>query len=181
MASAVQRLRPTPSPSSPPASPVAGTKLDTVQYKSPSATSHPTASPSLPPPRCRFEDEDLRVLEAALSAGADVPALLATRSAARSLLRASAAEAFASTATGSVLLDGGSSLDVADFFARAFALVADVEVSTAPNKISGWRMRFADYALLLLVLAPCLYLGFYSDLGARSCRASVQSLVSIHS
>ncbi|CAD6255211.1 unnamed protein product [Miscanthus lutarioriparius] len=74
----------------------------------------------------RFEDEDLRVLEAALSAGADVPALLATRSAARSLLQASAAEAFAFTATGSVL-DGGTSLAVADFFARAFALVADVE------------------------------------------------------
>jgi len=82
--------------------------------------------------RCRFGDEDLRVLEAALSAGADVPALLATRSAARSLLQASAAEAFASTATGSVL-DGGSSLVVADFFARAFALVGDVEASTQRN------------------------------------------------
>jgi hypothetical protein len=79
---------------------------------------------SHPPPdwarlRCRFGDEDLRVLEAALSAGADVPALLATRSAARRLLQSSAAEAFASTATGSVLLGGGSSLAVADFFARA--------------------------------------------------------------
>jgi len=105
---------------------------------------HPTARPfrspfDLPPAapdsvrvRCRFEDEDLRVLEAALSAGADVPALLATRSAARSLLQASAAEAFASTATGSVL-DGGRSLAVADFFARAFALVGDVEVSTQRN------------------------------------------------
>ena len=72
------------------------------------------------------------MLEAALSAGADVPALLATRSAARSLLQASAAEAFAFTATGSVL-DGGSSLVVADFFARAFALVGDVEVSTQRN------------------------------------------------
>ena len=72
------------------------------------------------------------MLEAALSAGADVPALLATRSAARSLLQASAAEAFAFTATGSVL-DGGRSLAVADFFARAFALVGDVEVSTQRN------------------------------------------------
>jgi hypothetical protein len=94
--------------------------------------------------RCRFGDEDLRVLEAALSAGADVPALLATRSAARSLLQASAAEAFASTATG----DGGRSLAVADFFARAFALVGDVEVSTAPNEISAWRIQCAELQIM---------------------------------
>jgi hypothetical protein len=94
--------------------------------------------------RCRFGDDDLRVLEAALSAGADVPALLATRSAARSLLQASAAEAFASTATG----DGGRSLAVADFFARAFALVGDVEVSTAPNEISAWRIQCAELQIM---------------------------------
>ncbi|XP_066354310.1 protein DOUBLE-STRAND BREAK FORMATION-like [Miscanthus floridulus] len=90
----------------------------------------------------RFGDEDLRVLEAALSTGADVPALLATRSAAQSLLQASAAEAFACTAMGSVL-DSGSSL-VADFFARAFALVGDVESCLA--------MR---YEALLLRDAKC--------------------------
>lgn len=76
------------------------------------------------------------MLEAALSAGADVPALLATRSAARRLLRSSAAEALAFTAAGASL-DGGDerrSLAVADFFSRAFALVGDVEVSTAPQR-----------------------------------------------
>ena len=99
------------------------------------------------------------MLEAALSAGADVPALLATRSAARSLLQASAVEAFAFTAKGSVM-DGGTSLAVADFFSRAFVLVGDVEVST--SQISCWRIRCADYyALLSLVRAH--YLGFYSD------------------
>ncbi|CAD6270850.1 unnamed protein product [Miscanthus lutarioriparius] len=91
----------------------------------------------------RFGDEDLRVLEAALSAGADVPALLATRSAARSLLQASAAEAFAFTATGSVL-DGGSSLVVADFFARAFALVGDVE-SCLAMRYEALLLRDAKY------------------------------------
>jgi hypothetical protein len=73
----------------------------------------------------RFGDDDLRLLEAALSAGADVPALLATRSAARRLLQQRAREAFSAP---DPLLDHGRSLANADFFARAFALVGDVEV-----------------------------------------------------
>ncbi|XP_062203085.1 protein DOUBLE-STRAND BREAK FORMATION-like [Phragmites australis] len=77
----------------------------------------------------RSGDEELRVLEAALSVGADVPALLATRSAARRLLRARAAEAL--VAAGPVE-DDGRRIAIANFFARAFALVGDVEVSTAP-------------------------------------------------
>ncbi|CAO2145313.1 unnamed protein product [Urochloa humidicola] len=72
--------------------------------------------------RHSFGDDDLRLLEAALSAGADVPALLATRSAARRLLQDRATEAFAATP-----LDHERSLAIADFFARAFALVADVQ------------------------------------------------------
>ncbi|KAL6653850.1 hypothetical protein ACP70R_008774 [Stipagrostis hirtigluma subsp. patula] len=73
---------------------------------------------------CRFGGDELRVLEAALSAGGDVPALLATHSAARRLLRASAAEAFS---TPGPVGEDGRRLAVADFFARAFALVGDVE------------------------------------------------------
>ncbi|CAD6269154.1 unnamed protein product [Miscanthus lutarioriparius] len=63
--------------------------------------------------------------------------------AARSLLQASAAEAFASTATGSVL-DGGRSLAVADFFARAFALVGDVE-SCLAMRYESLLLRDARY------------------------------------
>lgn len=74
----------------------------------------------------RFGDEELRVLEAALSAGGDVATLLSTRSAARKLLRESVAEACAAAA-----VEGdGARLSVADFFARAFALSGDVEVRT---------------------------------------------------
>ncbi|KAL6630619.1 hypothetical protein ACP70R_028470 [Stipagrostis hirtigluma subsp. patula] len=72
----------------------------------------------------RFGADELRVLEAALSAGGDVPALLSTRSAARRLLRTSVGEAF--PAPGPVEEDGRR-LAVSDFFARAFALVGDVE------------------------------------------------------
>ncbi|OQU78585.1 hypothetical protein SORBI_3008G004900 [Sorghum bicolor] len=97
--------------------------------------------------RCRFGDDDLRVLEAALSAGADVPALLATRSAVRRLLQSSAAEAFAfkSPAEGPAL-DGGSgtSLAIADFFARAFALVGDVE-SCLAMRYEALLLRDAKY------------------------------------
>lgn len=84
----------------------------------------------------RFGDDDLRVLEAALSAGADVEALLATRSAARHLLQAHAKEAF--TAAGSVLA-------VADFFARAFALVGDVE-SCLAMRYEALLLRDAKYS-----------------------------------
>jgi hypothetical protein len=72
----------------------------------------------------RFGDQELRLLDAALSAGADVPSLLHTRSSARCLLRKAAAQAFSSVP------DLGTTLSTADFFARAFALAGDVEVLT---------------------------------------------------
>ncbi|KAL6642108.1 hypothetical protein ACP70R_020289 [Stipagrostis hirtigluma subsp. patula] len=90
----------------------------------------------------RFGAEELRVLEAALSAGGDVPALLATRSAARRLLRASAPEALA--APGPVEEDGRR-LAVADFFARAFALVGDVE-SCLAVRYEALVLREAKYS-----------------------------------
>ncbi|KAL6653418.1 hypothetical protein ACP70R_008996 [Stipagrostis hirtigluma subsp. patula] len=90
----------------------------------------------------RFGGDELRVLEAALSAGGDVPALLATRSVARRLLRASAAEAF--PATGPVE-DVGRRLAVADFFARAFALVGDVE-SCLAMRYEALVLREAKYS-----------------------------------
>ncbi|KAJ1273699.1 hypothetical protein BS78_05G004800 [Paspalum vaginatum] len=89
----------------------------------------------------RFGDDDLRVLEAALSAGADVPALLATRSAARRLLQAHAKEAFAAAGPGT---DDARSLAVADFFARAFALVGDVE-SCLAMRYEALLLRDAKY------------------------------------
>uniref|UniRef100_A0A0D9XN82 Uncharacterized protein n=1 Tax=Leersia perrieri TaxID=77586 RepID=A0A0D9XN82_9ORYZ len=70
----------------------------------------------------RFGDTELRLLDAALSAGADVSALLHTRSSARQLLRQSAAQAFSVPAP-----DLCTRLSIADFFARAFALTGDVE------------------------------------------------------
>ncbi|WVZ54961.1 hypothetical protein U9M48_005686 [Paspalum notatum var. saurae] len=91
----------------------------------------------------RFGDDDLRVLEAALSAGADVPALLATRSAARRLLQAHATEAFA--AAGPVPPDDARMLAVADFFARAFALVGDVE-SCLAMRYEALLLRDAKYS-----------------------------------
>ncbi|KAL6597314.1 hypothetical protein ACP70R_046754 [Stipagrostis hirtigluma subsp. patula] len=90
----------------------------------------------------RFGGDELRVLEAALSAGGDVPALLATRLAARRLLRASVAEAFA--APGPVGEDGRM-LAVADFFARAFALVGDVE-SCLAMRYEALVLRDAKYS-----------------------------------
>uniref|UniRef100_A0A804NY51 Uncharacterized protein n=1 Tax=Zea mays TaxID=4577 RepID=A0A804NY51_MAIZE len=121
----------------------------------------------------RFGDEDLRVLEAALSAGADVPALLATRSAARRLLRSSAAEALAFTAAGASL-DGGDerrSLAVADFFSRAFALVGDVE-SCLAMRYEALLLRDAKYCNdlhlqvsrqeWLTFATDCLDNGFYT-------------------
>ncbi|XP_040385284.1 uncharacterized protein LOC102722633 [Oryza brachyantha] len=68
-----------------------------------------------------FGDQELRLLDAALSAGADVPALLHARSSARILLNESASQAF------SVPDLGTTRLSIADFFARAFALAGDVE------------------------------------------------------
>nr|XP_051186162.1 uncharacterized protein LOC127300121 isoform X2 [Lolium perenne] len=73
--------------------------------------------------RRRFGDDELRVLEAALSSGGDVAAMLATRSEARRLLRERSTEAFAAAAAE----EAGARLSVADFFARAFALAGDVE------------------------------------------------------
>ncbi|KAL5205103.1 hypothetical protein ABZP36_009974 [Zizania latifolia] len=67
-----------------------------------------------------FGDEELRLLEAALSAAADVPAMLHARSSARRLLCESAAEAFP-------FPDLGTNLSIAHFFARAFVLAGDVE------------------------------------------------------
>ncbi|RCV36908.1 hypothetical protein SETIT_8G019300v2 [Setaria italica] len=90
----------------------------------------------------RFGDDDLRLLEAALSAGADVPALLATRSAARRLLQQRAKEAFAAL---DPLLDQGRSLASADFFARAFALVGDVE-SCLAMRYEALLLRDAKYS-----------------------------------
>ncbi|TVU27477.1 hypothetical protein EJB05_30091, partial [Eragrostis curvula] len=92
----------------------------------------------------RFGDEGLRVLEAALSAGADVPTLLATRSAARHLLRARVAEAFLHAPPGGVE-DHGRSLSVTDFFARAFALVGDVE-SCLAMRYEALVLRDAKYS-----------------------------------
>ncbi|CAL4995989.1 unnamed protein product [Urochloa decumbens] len=89
-----------------------------------------------------FGDDDLRVLEAALSAGADVPALLATRSAARRLLQDRAPEAFA---TPGPPLDHGRSLAIADFFARAFALVGDVQ-SCLAMRYEALLLRDAKYS-----------------------------------
>ncbi|CAM0152163.1 unnamed protein product [Urochloa decumbens] len=90
---------------------------------------------------CRsFGDDDLRVLEAALSAGADVLALLATRSAARRLLQDRAPEAFSNAP-----LDHGRSLAIADFFARAFALVGDVQ-SCLAMRYEALLLRDAKYS-----------------------------------
>ncbi|TVU27523.1 hypothetical protein EJB05_30140, partial [Eragrostis curvula] len=91
----------------------------------------------------RFRDEDLRLLEAALSASPDVPALLHTRSSARRLLRACAAEAFLQALGG--VEDHGRSLSVADFFARAFALVGDVE-SCLAMRYEALVLRDAKYS-----------------------------------
>jgi hypothetical protein len=88
-----------------------------------SRTSHFSPSPRR---SRRFGDDELRVLEAALSSGGDVAAMLATRSEARRLLRERSTEAFAAAAAE----EAGARLSVADFFARAFALVGDVEVRT---------------------------------------------------
>ncbi|GJN13990.1 hypothetical protein PR202_gb00758 [Eleusine coracana subsp. coracana] len=93
--------------------------------------------------RHRFGDDDLRLLEAALSAGADVPAMLATRSSARRLLRARAAEAFLQPPGGAE--DHGRILSVADFFARAFALVGDVE-SCLAMRYEALVLRDAKYS-----------------------------------
>ncbi|CAO2140569.1 unnamed protein product [Urochloa humidicola] len=90
--------------------------------------------------RHNFGDDDLRLLEAALSAGADVPALLATRSAARRLLQDRATEAFAAAP-----LDHERSLAIADFFARAFALVADVQ-SCLAMRYEALLLRDAKYS-----------------------------------
>jgi hypothetical protein len=87
--------------------------------------------------RCTsFGDPELRLLQAALSAGPDVPALLHTRSAARRLLQDRAKEAFA--AAQAPPLDHARILVVADFFARAFALVADVRVRSPPIGLDYW-------------------------------------------
>ncbi|XP_037433796.1 protein DOUBLE-STRAND BREAK FORMATION-like isoform X2 [Triticum dicoccoides] len=89
----------------------------------------------------RFGDEELRVLEAALSAGGDVAALLSTRSAARKLLRESVAGACAAAA-----VEGdGARLSVADFFARAFALSGDVE-SCLAMRYEALVLREAKYS-----------------------------------
>ncbi|CAL4904647.1 unnamed protein product [Urochloa decumbens] len=90
--------------------------------------------------RHSFGDDDLRVLEAALSAGADVPALLATRSAARRLLQDRAPEAFSAAP-----LDHGRTLATADFFARAFALVGDVQ-SCLAMRYEALLLRDAKYS-----------------------------------
>ncbi|GJM88201.1 hypothetical protein PR202_ga04234 [Eleusine coracana subsp. coracana] len=94
--------------------------------------------------RHRFGDDDLRLLEAALSAGADVPAMLATRSSARRLLRARAAEAFLQPPSGPED-HHGRVLSVADFFARAFALVGDVE-SCLAMRYEALVLRDAKYS-----------------------------------
>ncbi|KAE8809876.1 hypothetical protein D1007_13468 [Hordeum vulgare] len=89
----------------------------------------------------RFGDEELRVLEAALSTGGDVAALLSTRSAARKLLRESVAGACAAAA-----VEGdGARLSVADFFARAFALAGDVE-SCLAMRYEALVLREAKYS-----------------------------------
>ncbi|CAN6335334.1 unnamed protein product [Urochloa humidicola] len=90
--------------------------------------------------RHSFGDDDLRLLEAALSAGADVPALLATRSAARRLLQGRAQGALVAAP-----LDHGRSLSIADFFARAFALVGDVE-SCLAMRYEALLLRDSKYS-----------------------------------
>lgn len=89
----------------------------------------------------RFGDEELRVLEAALSAGGDVAALLEARSSARRLLRARAVEALAAAA----VEEEGTRLAIADFFARAFALVGDVE-SCLAVRYDALVLREAKYS-----------------------------------
>ncbi|PVH33428.1 hypothetical protein PAHAL_8G002800 [Panicum hallii] len=94
--------------------------------------------------RCTsFGDPELRLLQAALSAGPDVPALLHTRSAARRLLQDRAKEAFA--AAQAPPLDHARILVVADFFARAFALVADVR-SCLAMRYEALLLRDAKYS-----------------------------------
>nr|ABA95616.1 hypothetical protein LOC_Os12g01540 [Oryza sativa Japonica Group] len=87
----------------------------------------------------RFGDQELRLLDAALSAGADVPSLLHTRSSARCLLRKAAAQAFSSVP------DLGTTLSTADFFARAFALAGDVE-SCLAMRYEALLLRQAEYS-----------------------------------
>jgi hypothetical protein len=152
---------PTPSPDSPPTSPNTGTpRLHRQVITSLPNPHHSNPTPLSLFPLCRFGDDQLRALEAALSAGADVPAMLATRSSARRLLRAGAAEAFLQSSDG-VMEDHAStcrSLSVADFFARAFALVGDVQVITlySANRdqstmAGGWGVAaLCIYALPLL-------------------------------
>ncbi|KAF8706322.1 hypothetical protein HU200_030582 [Digitaria exilis] len=91
-----------------------------------------------------FGDDDLLLLEAALSTGADVPALLATRSEARRLLQQHAPQAFA--APPPPLPDHHArSLATADFFARAFALVGDVQ-SCLAMRYEALLLRDAKYS-----------------------------------
>ncbi|KAM0896431.1 hypothetical protein ACQ4PT_023182 [Festuca glaucescens] len=91
--------------------------------------------------RRRFGDDELRVLEAALSSGGDVAAMLATRSEARRMLRERSAEAFAAAAAEEV----GARLSVADFFARAFTLAGDVE-SCLATRYEALLLREAKYS-----------------------------------
>ncbi|KAF0889637.1 hypothetical protein E2562_030118 [Oryza meyeriana var. granulata] len=88
----------------------------------------------------RFGDQELRLLDAALSAGADVPALLHTRSSARQLLRESAAQAFSVPDLGTT-----TRLSIAGFFARAFALAGDVE-SCLAMRYEALLLREAKYS-----------------------------------
>ncbi|KAF0889636.1 hypothetical protein E2562_030118 [Oryza meyeriana var. granulata] len=88
----------------------------------------------------RFGDQELRLLDAALSAGADVPALLHTRSSARQLLRESAAQAFSVPDLGTT-----TRLSIAGFFARAFALAGDVESCLAMT-YEALLLREAKYS-----------------------------------
>uniref|UniRef100_A0A0E0MBJ2 Uncharacterized protein n=1 Tax=Oryza punctata TaxID=4537 RepID=A0A0E0MBJ2_ORYPU len=85
----------------------------------------------------RFGEQELRLLDAALSAGPDVSALLHTRSSARCLLREAAAQAFS-------VPDLGTRLSIADFFARAFALAGDVE-SCLAMRYEALLLREAKY------------------------------------
>ncbi|CAM0950505.1 unnamed protein product [Alopecurus aequalis] len=91
--------------------------------------------------RRRFGDDELRLLEAALSAGGDVAAMLATRSEARRMLRDRSAGAFAAAAAEEV----ETRLSVADFFARAFALAGDVE-SCLATRYEALVLREAKYS-----------------------------------
>jgi len=90
-------------------------------------------------------DHHLRLLQAALSAGPDVPALLHTRSAARRLLQDRAKEAFAAVQAQAPPLDHARILAVADFFARAFALVADVQ-SCLAMRYEALLLRHAKFS-----------------------------------